>query len=72
MNTSSINDTAIDTLKIFSETKDLIKSYNDYGDHTGYCEDFDGIKLDFENALSSIMLRSFRLKRRIELTEKLK
>lgn len=65
-----MNDLAIATLALFERVKLLISDAHDYGEVTGFCNEFDRITSDLTSALQSIGSRLSSLERRVTRLDK--
>ena len=69
-NDESIHERAISTMMELQKAKEAIQPYNDYGDATGFRDEYDQLHNDAWAALGSIRTRAYRLATRVKRHER--
>ena len=69
-NDETLNDRAISTMMEIQKSKDAIRQYNDYGDTTGFRDEYDQLHNDAWAILGSLRARASRLQLRASRYER--
>ena len=64
----SLADKAVSTVAAISEIERLLHGTNDFGDATGFCEEYQTLSDDASDALRMLRRRAYILKKRFERT----